>query len=70
MMMPQMGGLSVLRHVRDRPGLEGMPVVVYSAHHVDATERTARALGAVDFIVKGTVGWDEPCDRIIRHAAA
>src|SRR5437879_5958505 len=51
--MPVMDGLQVLEEIRKMPGLEGVPVVMYSALSDEVTRRKAMALGARDYLVKG-----------------
>ncbi len=70
MMMPGMHGLEVLRRVRSDTALTDVPVIVYSADYSLDTIRKAREQGAQEFIVKGTVGWDQLCYVIGKHAAA
>jgi len=62
--MPDMDGLSVLRTIKEHDELKDVRVLMYSAdtHHESMTE--ARRLGAVDFLVKGTVNFDELVARI------
>ena len=70
MMMPGMHGLEVLRRVREDARVKDVPVVVYSADYsLDTAERALR-MGAQDFIVKGTVGWDALCEAILKYKAA
>jgi CheY-like chemotaxis protein len=69
-MMPQMHGLEVLRRMRDDPRLRDIPVIIYSADDRFDVARQARDLGAKEFIVKGTVSWEQLCVTIARHAAA
>ena len=65
-----MHGLEVLRHVRSKPALTDIPVVVFSADYNLDTARKAREQGAQEYIVKGTVGWDHLCDLILKYSAA
>ncbi len=62
--MPEMDGLAVLKAIKEHEELKDVRVAMYSAdtHHETMTE--ARRLGAVDFIVKGTVGFDKLIARI------
>jgi CheY-like chemotaxis protein len=66
--MPEMDGLTVLRTIKEHPELKDVPVAMYSAdtHHETMTE--ARHLGAVDFLVKGTIGFDKLVARICELA--
>jgi two-component system response regulator PrrA len=66
--MPEMDGLTVLRTIKEHAELKDVPVAMYSAdtHHQTMTE--ARRLGAVDFLVKGTIGFDRLVARICQLA--
>jgi CheY-like chemotaxis protein len=70
MMMPEMDGLEMLERVRNDPRVKDLPVVVFSADYNFDTMQKARGLGAQEFIVKGTLGWDRVCDTIGRYAGA
>jgi two-component system response regulator PrrA len=67
--MPEMDGLTVLRTIKEHEELKDVRVVMYSSdtHHETMTE--AKRLGAVDFLVKGTIGFDKLVARI-GHLAA
>ena len=69
MSMPDMDGLTVLRAIRSGAEAKDVPVVVYSADFTDETMRKAKALGAKEYLVKGTVGWPDLCETIKRYAA-
>ena len=58
MSMPGMDGLSLLEVVREQPGWESLPVLVYSAVEDPFVRRRAERLGAA-FVPKGTVTWEE-----------
>jgi PleD family two-component response regulator len=66
--MPEMDGLTVLRTIKEHDELKDVRVLMYSAdtHHETMVE--AKRLGAVDFLVKGTVGFDNLVARICEHA--
>ena len=66
--MPEMDGLTVLRAIKEHDELKDVRVVMYSAdtHHETMVE--AKRLGAVDFLVKGTVGFDKLVDRLCELA--
>jgi CheY-like chemotaxis protein len=69
--MPDMDGLEVLRRLRDRPGgARGMPVVMFSAVPDPRLADEARRLGAVDYVVKGSVDACGLLDRLARHLTA
>ncbi|MBV8879911.1 MAG: response regulator [Planctomycetaceae bacterium] len=50
--LPKMPGLEVLRWIRQQPGLERLPVVVFSSSNLDADVQAARKLGVDSFRVK------------------
>lgn len=50
--MPRIGGLEVLRWIRQQPGIRGIPVVVLSGSQQMADVSRAYALGANSFLVK------------------
>ena len=70
MMMPGMHGLEVLDLVRANVATRDVPVIVFSADYAFDTARRARERGAQEYIVKGTVGWEQVCDVVGRYAAA
>jgi DNA-binding response OmpR family regulator len=62
--MPDMDGLTVLRTIKEHQQLKDVPVAMYSADTHHETMIEARRLGAVDFLVKGTIGFDKLVARI------
>jgi CheY-like chemotaxis protein len=64
MMMPGMSGLEVLRHVRNNPTTQDIPVVIYSACSEEREMAKARNEGANDYWVKVSMRLDEICRRI------
>jgi DNA-binding response OmpR family regulator len=66
--MPDMNGLTVLRTIKEHDELKSVPIAMYSSdtHHETMVE--ARGLGAVDFLQKGTVGFDKMVARIAELA--
>ena len=62
--MPEMDGMAVLRTIKEHDELKDVRVAMYSAdtHHETAVE--AKRLGAVDFLVKGTIGVEKLVARI------
>jgi CheY-like chemotaxis protein len=64
MMMPGMNGLEVLRHVRNNPTTQDIPVVIYSACSEEREMAKARNEGANDYWVKVSMRLDEICRRI------
>ena len=63
LLMPELDGLSVLRSIRDTPGLEDLPVVVFSAA-AEHDFRAAREGGATDCLVKGVATLDDIRSRL------
>ena len=66
--MPEMDGLTVLRTIKEHHELKHVRVVMYSAdtHHETMVE--AKRLGAVDFLLKGSIGFDKLVARIAELA--
>lgn len=54
--MPEMDGMAVLRTIKEHAELKDVRVAMYSADTHHETMVQARELGAVDFLVKGTIG--------------
>ncbi len=50
--MPVMGGLDVMRALRQAPSLDGLPVVVLTADRSEETVRQVREFGVVDYLTK------------------
>jgi len=51
-MMQGTSGLNVIEHLRSRPGLARMPIVVVSAFAAESDRRAAYRAGATDFLKK------------------
>jgi CheY-like chemotaxis protein len=51
-MMPEMNGIELIRHLRSRPSTAEIPVVVMTAAESDEVKREARRLGAADVVAK------------------
>ena len=66
--MPEMDGLTVLRTIKEHDELKDVRVAMYSADTNPETEIEARRLGAIDFLVKGTVGFDKLVARLCELA--
>ena len=66
--MPEMDGLTVFRTIKEHDELKDVRVAMYSAdtHHETMVE--AKRLGAVEFLVKGTVAFDKLVARICELA--
>jgi CheY-like chemotaxis protein len=54
--LPDVNGLTLLRAIRADPDYKSIPIVIFTGDISASVEREARAAGANDFIVKGTVG--------------
>ncbi len=66
--MPEMDGLTVLKSIKEHTELKDVPVVMYSTDIQHKTMTEAKRLGAVDFLVKGTIGFDKLVERICELA--
>ena len=66
--MPEMDGLTFLKTIKQHDELKIIPVAMYSSdtHHETMTE--ALRLGALDFIVKGTISFEKLVARIVELA--
>jgi CheY-like chemotaxis protein len=51
-MMPEMDGIELIRHLRSRPSTAAIPVVAMTAAATDQAKRDARRLGAADVLKK------------------
>jgi PleD family two-component response regulator len=62
--MPEMDGLTILRMIKEHDELKDVRVAMYSTDTHPETMTEAKRLGAIDFLVKGTVGFDKLVARI------
>jgi PleD family two-component response regulator len=62
--MPEMDGLTILRMIKEHDELKDVRVAMYSTDTHPETMTEAKRLGAIDFLVKGTVGFDKLAARI------
>lgn len=62
--MPEMDGLTVLKTIKEHAELKDVRIVMYSSDIHPETATEAKRLGALDFLVKGTIGFDKLVDRI------
>ncbi|MGB1250884.1 MAG: response regulator [Candidatus Promineifilaceae bacterium] len=53
-MMPEMDGIEVCRQMRSQPGLDSVPIMMFTARSHDADREEALQAGASDYIVKPT----------------
>lgn len=68
LMMPDLCGIEVLRTIRVTPKIGDVPVVVYTADANHTTMVKARAAGATEVVVKGTISWAALVKRIVELA--
>ncbi len=52
LVMPQMDGLTLVRHLRENPGTHDIPLIVLSTKEEPLTKAEAFSLGANDYLVK------------------
>jgi CheY-like chemotaxis protein len=64
LMMPKLSGIEVLSALRLDQATRGIPVVILSNSSRDFDMREARALGAVDYLVKANLSLQAVCDRV------
>src|SRR5688572_982583 len=57
--MPEMDGLTVLKSIREHAELKDVRILMYSSDTNRETMAEAKRLGALDFLVKGTVGFEK-----------
>ena len=67
MAMPGIGGMECLRALAGDERWRDIAVVVYSADFTSSCMLQALKLGAKDFLVKGTVGWDVLVRTVEKH---
>ena len=68
-MMPGMDGIECLRRLQDHPRWREIPVIMYSADFAFDRARTARDLGAREYVVKGTITWADFLEIIQKHVS-
>jgi PleD family two-component response regulator len=66
--MPEMDGLTVLKTIKEHVELKDVRIVMYSTDTHPKTIAEAKRLGALDFLVKGTIGFEKLVDRICELA--
>lgn len=67
--LPDFDGITLLEHIRSRPRLAEVPVVLFSGYVTDTVRQRAADLGVVDTIDKGSVDWAAVADRVQEHLA-
>lgn len=68
--MPGMDGLTVLSTMKRHDAWKSIPVLMYSGDTSDDKIDEARRLGAADYIVKGSISFDQLLARIGELAGA
>ena len=68
--MPGMDGLEVLRRLRENPATARLPVVMFSASSDPDHLARAKALGANDYWLKGSMDFDKLHDLVVTYAGA
>ena len=63
-MMPGMDGMEVLRHVRNDPATQRVPVVMFSAVSDPAFQEHAKLKGANDYWVKASIQFETVKHRV------
>jgi CheY-like chemotaxis protein len=66
-MMPSVSGLEMLRQLRQHPDFANTPVIVFTAVDDDALKKQYFREGAVEFIVKGSIGIQELENHLRKH---
>jgi PleD family two-component response regulator len=57
--MPDRDGIECLRHIRAAEPWQHVPVIMYSGDFNFARMQEAKALGAQEYVVKGTTQWQD-----------
>ena len=60
-------GIDILKKIKSSPETASIPVVILSAVDQEDVIAEARALGAADYIVKGSLPLEETLKRIKKH---
>jgi PleD family two-component response regulator len=58
-LLPGMSGCEVLEAMQRDERMRGVPVIMFTSDITMKARDRAMRLGAREFVVKGTVGWDE-----------
>jgi CheY-like chemotaxis protein len=70
LMMPEIDGFSCLQNIRAHPEWRAIPVLIYSADFDDNHRQRTMDLGAQDYVVKGSLGWEQLLATVQKHATA
>lgn len=62
--LPHVDGMELLRQIREQSRLAGMSVMIHSAGDPVVERERALALGAQDYLVKGSLNWPELLTRV------
>lgn len=68
--LPQLPGAQFLRAIRADPEYADVPLIVYTGEFSSEAAQEARAAGAADVIIKGTIGTQSLLARIEKHLPA
>jgi two-component system chemotaxis response regulator CheY len=68
--LPDLPGLTLLKALRADPEFLSIPILVYTSDFSPAAADAARTAGALDVIVKGTIGVQALLARIVQHLPA
>jgi CheY-like chemotaxis protein len=68
--LPQLSGMHFLRAIRSDASYADVPLIVYTGEFSAEAAQEARAAGAADVIVKGTVGTQSLLAQIQKHLPA
>lgn len=64
MILPDMNGLAILRHIKQDEKTSSVPVLVLSNSEQDPTVKEAKELGAVGFLIKDQYSPDQIVEKV------
>lgn len=67
LIMPKKTGFDVLRELKIKPETKSIPVIIFSNLEQESDMRKVKDLGAVDYVVKGGVTFNEVLEKIIKY---
>jgi CheY-like chemotaxis protein len=62
--MPALEGMDLLRLLKANAATANIPTIMFTARHEPEVRNKTMALGAADFWVKGSISFDDLCNRI------
>jgi CheY-like chemotaxis protein len=68
LMMPSVDGEAALKELRADPRTSTLPVIIYTCVNLPEIKQAMKDAGATDFIIKGSLGFDDLLERL--HKAA